>query len=252
MDAVLSVRFETTLASGRLFVFDKPKMTSEDLVLGEIVARQVAHCFGEFYTVRRLAEDPVRDERMRVSRELHDGVLNTLAGVGLELENLRRLPEFKPSAQQRLREVQTSLEAEQRTLRSLVERLRTDGGKMGEPVALTMRLRQLVERVQRQRQPTREPFQRGAEAVMNAARHSGASTVWLEAERRDGRVTAVVSDNGRGFPFKGRDLDRLISSRQGPTTLKERVARLGGTLVVDSSGQGTQVGISLKTATPGA
>ena len=57
MDAVLSVRFETTLASGRLFVFDKPKMTSDDLVLGEIVARQVAHCFGEFYTVRR-ADDP--------------------------------------------------------------------------------------------------------------------------------------------------------------------------------------------------
>ena len=250
MDAVLSVRFETTLASGRLFVFDKPKMTSEDLVLGEIVARQVAHCFGEFYTVRRLAEDPVRDERMRVSRELHDGVLNTLAGVGLELENLRRL-----------REVQTSLEAEQRTLRS-------DGGKMGEPVALTMRLRQLVERVQRQRSIRVEwkatdvdalPSSQAddlylllQEAVMNAARHSGASTVWLEAERRDGRVTAVVSDNGRGFPFKGRDLDRLISSRQGPTTLKERVARLGGTLVVDSSGQGTQVGISLKTGTPGA
>jgi len=261
VDAVLSVRFETTLASGRLFVFDKPKMTSDDLVLGEIVARQVAHCFGEFYTVRRLAEDPVRDERMRVSRELHDGVLNTLAGVGLELENLRRLPEFKPSAQQRLREVQTSLEAEQRTLRS-------DGGKMGEPVALTMRLRQLVERVQRQRSIRVEwkatdvdalPSSQAddlylllQEAVMNAARHSGASTVWLEAERRDGQVTAVVSDNGRGFPFKGRDLDRLISSRQGPTTLKERVARLGGTLVVDSSGQGTQVGISLKTATPGA
>src|SRR4030095_16126872 len=70
--------------------------------------------------LQRLAEDAVRDERMRVSRELHDGVLNTLAGVGLELENLLRLPEFKPSAsQKRLREVQTSLEAEQRTLRSV-------------------------------------------------------------------------------------------------------------------------------------
>jgi len=270
VDAVLSVRFETTLASGRLFVLDKPKMTSDDLVLGEIVARQVAHCFGEFYTMRRLAEDGVRDERMRVSRELHDGVLNTLAGVGLELENLLRLPEFKPSAsQQRLREVQTSLEAEQRTLRSVVERLRTDGGKMGEPVALTMRLRQLVERVQRERSIKVEwkatdldalPSSQAddlylllQEAVMNAARHSGASRVWLEAERRDGQVTAVVSDNGRGFPFKGRyDLDRLISSRLGPTTLKERVAELGGALVVESSGQGTQVGISLKTATPGA
>jgi signal transduction histidine kinase len=270
VDAVLSVRFGTTLASGRLFVLDKPKMTSDDLLLGEIVARQVAHCLGEFYTVRRLAEDAVRDERMRVSRELHDGALNTLAGVGLELENLRRLPELKSSAcQQCLREVQTSLEAEQRALRSVVERLRTDGGKSGEPAALTMRLRQLVERVHRQRGIAVEwratdvdALPSGLadhlyfllqEAVTNAVRHSGASTVWLEAERRDGQVTAVVSDNGRGFPFKGRyDLDRLISSRMGPTTLTERVAQLGGALVIDSSVQGTQVGISLKTGTPGA
>jgi signal transduction histidine kinase len=269
VDAVLSVRFEATLASGRFFVLDKPEMTSDDLVLGEIVARQVAHCFGEFYMERRLAEN-VRDERMRVSRELHDGVLNTLASVGLELENLLSLPEFKPPAsQQRLREVQTSLEAEQRALRAVVERLRTDGGKTGEPVALTVRLRQLVERVQRQRgikvkwkatdvdalpsSQADDLYLLLQEAVMNAARHSGASTVWLEAERRDGQVTAVVSDNGRGFPFKGRyDLDRLISSRLGPTTLKERVAQLGGTLVVDSSGQGTQVGISFKIGTPGA
>lgn len=270
VDAVLSVRFETTLASGRLFVLDKPKMTSDDLVLGEIVARQVAHCLGEFYMVRRLAEDAARDERMRVSRELHDGALNTLGGVGLELENLLRLPEFKSSAcQQCLQEVQTSLEAEQRALRSMVERLRTDGRKKGEPVALTPRLRQLVERVHRQRGITVEwkatdvdalPSSLAdhlyfllQEAVMNAVRHSGASMVWLEAERRDGQVMAVVSDNGRGFPFKGRyDLDRLISSRMGPISLTERVAQLGGTLVVDSSAEGTQVGISLKTGTSGA
>jgi signal transduction histidine kinase len=77
--------------------------------------------------------------------------------------------------------------------------------------------------------------------------------VWLEAERRDGQVTAVVSDNGRGFPFEGRyDLEHLISFRIGPTTLRERVAQLGGTLVVDSSPRGTQVGISLKTGMSGA
>lgn len=88
---------------------------------------------------------------------------------------------------------------------------------------------------------------------MNAVRHSGASMVRLEAERRDGQVMAVVSDNGRGFPFKGRyDLDRLISSRMGPISLTERVVQLGGTLVVDSSAGGTQVVISLKTGTPGA
>jgi len=270
VDAVLSVRFETMLASGRLFVLDNPKMSADDLVLGEIVARQLAHCFAEFYMTRRLAEDAVRDERMRVSRELHDGALNALAGVRLELENLLRVPEFKPwASQRRLGEALTSLEAEHRALRSTVERLRRDGVERDEPVALTVRLGQLVERVQRLRGVKVEwkatdvdTLTRGQaedlylllqEAVMNAVRHSAASMVWLEAERRNGQVTAVVSDNGRGFPFKGRyDLDRLISSRLGPTTLKERVAELGGTLVVDSSAQGTQMTISLKIGAPGA
>ena len=269
VNAVLSVRFETALASGRLFVLDKMKMTSDDLVLGEIVAQQVAQCFGEFYMMRRLA-DAVREERMRVSRELHDGALNTLAGVRIELENLLHLPEFKScNSQGHLREVQTSLEVEHRALRSMVEQLRTNGGKRGRSVALTLRLRQLVERVERQRgikvewkatdvdaltrSQADDLYLLLQEAVMNAVRHSGASTVWFEAERRDGQVTAVVGDNGRGFPFKGRyDLERLISSRLGPTTLKERVAELGGTLIVDSSAQGAQVRISLKTSASGA
>jgi len=270
VDAVLSVRFETMLASGRLFVFDKPRMSTDDLVLGEIVARQLAHCFAEYYMMRRLAEDAVREERVRVSRDLHDGALNALAGVRLELENLLRMPEFKPwASQRRLHEVLASLGAEHRALRSVVERLRTDDVKRDEPAGLTLRLEQLVERVQRQggikvewkatdvdtlaSSQADELYFLLQEAVMNAVRHSAASMVRLEAERRNGQVTAVVSDNGRGFPFQGRyGLDRLISSRLGPTTLKERVAALGGTLVVDSSAEGTQVRISLKTLAPGA
>jgi len=220
--------------------------------------------------MRRLAEDAAREERVRVSRDLHDGALNALAGVRLELENLLRMPEFKPwASQRRLHEVLASLGAEHRALRSVVERLRTDDVKRDEPAGLTLRLEQLVERVQRQggikvewkatdvdtlaSSQADELYFLLQEAVMNAVRHSAASMVRLEAERRNGQVTAVVSDNGRGFPFQGRyGLDRLISSRLGPTTLKERVAALGGTLVVDSSAEGTQVRISLKTLAPGA
>jgi signal transduction histidine kinase len=87
-------------------------------------------------------------------------------------------------------------------------------------------------------------------AIINAARHSGASTVRLEAASQDGSITAVVADNGRGFPFKGRyDLAALRARRLGPATLKERVAKLGGSLIVDSTAHGSQVRISLAAET---
>jgi len=41
------------------------------------------------------------------------------------------------------------------------------------------------------------------EALVNAARHSGASVLRLEVALGDGRVAIVVADNGHGFPFKG-------------------------------------------------
>jgi signal transduction histidine kinase len=63
--------------------------------------------------------------------------------------------------------------------------------------------------------------------------------------QRDGQVTAIVADNGRGFPFKGRyDLETLTAFHLGPATLKERVSRLGGSLIVDSTERGSQVRIS--------
>src|SRR5262245_52542784 len=79
--SVLSVRFDVERARGRLFVFDDPKMTSDDLVLAEIVARQIGSRLNQFYLLGRLAEEAAGEERGRLERELHDGAVQNLAGV---------------------------------------------------------------------------------------------------------------------------------------------------------------------------
>ena len=264
--SVLSIRLEGETARGRLFWFDKPGMTSDDLVLGEIVARQVANRLDRFYLLRELAERAVVEERVRMGRDLHDGALHALAGVALELENLVRTPVVELADWRgRLQQVQSALETEQRALRMMITHLRSRGD-LGPPRAsLSVRLKDLVERLERQRglrvewsatdvdalqnERAEEVYFLIHEALVNAARHSGASVLRLEVALGDGRVTIVVADNGHGFPFKGRyDLVTLTALHVGPATLKERVAQLDGSLTVDSTERGTRLEISLSAA----
>src|SRR5262245_1336563 len=71
--SVLSVRLRAPSIDGRLFLLDKAAMTSDDLVLGCIVARQVAERLDNVYLFERLREGAAAEERVRLARDLHDG-----------------------------------------------------------------------------------------------------------------------------------------------------------------------------------
>jgi signal transduction histidine kinase len=76
------------------------------------------------------------------------------------------------------------------------------------------------------------------EAVVNAAKHSGASVVQVYAEVEDGTATVFVRDRGKGFDPAAVPADRygLVESVVG------RVERAGGTAKVRSApGDGTEV-----------
>lgn len=90
-------------------------------------------------------------ERARLARDLHDGVLQTLAGTMFELEVLRRqLPETSP-IRERLLDIQMLVVAQQHELRALIEPLKdTALAPPVEPAALTARCRELGRRIERQ------------------------------------------------------------------------------------------------------
>jgi signal transduction histidine kinase len=63
----------------------------------------------------------------------------------------------------------------------------------------------------------------------------------------DAEVRIDVTDNGAGFPFLGTyDLQWLQAERRGPMTLKERVAALGGRLVLESTRSGSRIEMRIK------
>ena len=264
--SVLSVRIEGETVRGRLFWFDKPGMNSDDILLGEIVARQVANRMDRFYLLGRLASQAMETERVRIGRDLHDGALHALAGVALELESLLRLPDLGlVTCHDRLRQIQCALETEQRGLRMVIERLRRSSPRSPtDPpgLCLSVRVKDLVDRIERQRGLRVEwdgatsldalatgqddVFLLVHEALTNAARHSGAAVLQMSAVLRDGELAIVVADDGRGFPFKGRyDLATLTALGLGPATLKERVTRLGGSLTIDSTDRGSRLEVLL-------
>jgi len=68
------------------------------------------------------------------------------------------------------------------------------------------------------------------EALTNVVKHAGAETVSVVLARRDGGVSAVVEDDGRGFAPQDVRGDAL-----GLVGMRERLALLGGTLAVESA-----------------
>ena len=264
--SVLSVKLEGETVRGRLFWFDKPRVTSADIPLAEAVARQVADRMDRVYLQRRLTAQAIEAERVRMGRDLHDGALHALAGVALELENLLRRPDLEVMPQHdRLRQMQRTLETQQRDLRMVIERLRGKGPAPAPDICLSVRVKDLVDRIERQRGVRVEwdgataldalatdqddVFLLLHEALTNAARHSGAAVLRMSAVLEEDGLAIVVADDGHGFPFKGRyDLRTLGTLGLGPVTLRERVTRLGGRLTIDSTNTGSRLDVFLPIA----
>ena len=76
---------------GWLFCLDKPGFSLQDLTVGDVVADLTAARLSQAYLVRTMRETAVTTERLRLARDLHDGVLQTLTGAALQLQTARRL-----------------------------------------------------------------------------------------------------------------------------------------------------------------
>ncbi len=262
---VLGVPLKGEALHGWLFFLDRSHLTSDDVVVGEIVAQQVTARLEHFYLLQRMQQSAAMEERVRLARDLHDGLLQSLTGTALQLHALRRaLGEQPREALERLQELQNLIVAEQRHLRSFIRELRPTPLLPSEGEGnLAASLRNLAHRIERHWGlrvdlvvGTLDPTEAEVlgydishivhEALVNAARHGGGSSARVEVEAHSGQVSIVVADNGRGFSFQGsHDLATLTRLNVGPVTLKERITSLGGTFTIESSSSGARLEITL-------
>lgn len=263
IDTVAGAGFAGDTVAGWVFALDRPDFTTDDLLLAEVVAEFIEARLAQFRVTEGARGNAVAEERLRMARDLHDGILQSLSGTAFHLQLLRELTKRDPSAALfTFDEVEQALIDDQREVRAFIAGLRS-ALPQDEEIRFTPRLVALGDRIEREWglkvtmhiSPLVEIISPGMaeevyrivkEALTNAATHSRASRIIVEVAVRSNRTHILVEDNGRGFSFAGRfDLTTLTAHKRGPLTLKERVAAVGGNLIIDSSADGARLEIDV-------
>ncbi|MDH3445677.1 MAG: histidine kinase, partial [Deltaproteobacteria bacterium] len=240
--------------------------------LAGVMAGQVTATMDLCYFVELLREAAAVEERIRLSRDLHDGVLQSFTAVGLQLQSVLQSLKAEPDkVEEQLRNIQDVIFEEHGDLRALVEELRLAHFTPGEG---DPNLKDLLERLCKTMEQqwslcvelsmdqsvaqvpatlTRDIYRLVREGLVNAARHAKATAARVKLDYGEREIRIHVSDNGKGFPFQGQyDQASLTKMALGPASLKSRVASLGGALNILSSESGAQLEITLPLLDQGA
>ena len=196
-------------------------------------------------------------ERARVSREIHDTLLQSLGAIGLELETiaslldpsqqtardaLRRLRQDVRHSVREARESIMELRSTRRDRRDLAEALRELAARTKSTEGV-----QLAVAVEVSGQPRRcsaeteeELLRIGQEAVSNAVRHGRATKIEVALDYGEDALSLRVSDDGAGFVPAG--FPAGTGAHLGLMNMKERAEKIGGHVRISSEpGQGTAV-----------
>ena len=204
------------------------------------------------FNARRLA---VLEERERIGMDLHDGIIQSIYGVGLTLDNARVSVRDNPqNAEDQLQRAMDDLNRTIRDIRNYILDLRPHqlrGENLVEGLAqLVAEFRQNARARVSLAGPKTESlsdlpeahamalFHICQEALANIAKHAGASKVNIDVWTTADRVLLEVSDNGRGFDLKV--ANKTLG--HGLANMQTRVANVGGDLDITSApGDGTSI-----------
>jgi signal transduction histidine kinase len=249
---------------GRLFLLD-PMLTGdpvEELRFLQELVRQIGPAVYNVFLLRRLRLRAGAVERARVARELHDGAVQSLIAMEMQVDVLRRKPGLLPERiPEELARIQGLLREEVLKLRELMQEMKSievDAHKLPGFVGDT------VERFQREtgiaarfifdvaplgmpQRVCREVARIVQEALVNVRKHSKARQVLVRLDANPKCWKLMIEDDGRGFDFSGRlSQTELDAARKGPLVIKERVRLIDGELTIESNpGRGSRLEITV-------
>ncbi|MCX8998081.1 cache domain-containing protein [Rhizobiaceae bacterium BDR2-2] len=198
--------------------------------------------------------DTQEEERLRIARELHDGISQNLVGVRYAIDLVRRkVPPDNLAAANAIEKGAVALNDAIKEVRRISHDLRP---RVLDDLGLTAALEALIagfsertgiavtlESVAFKNMLVPEArialYRVAQEALTNIERHAGASKVAVTFSSRVDSVRMKISDNGRGFPVDAPGAERRADAGLGLRNMQERMAHFGGRLDVESSDRGT-------------
>ncbi len=195
-------------------------------------------------------------ERRRLADELHDQIGQTLTAIALQVGRL--LDRTPPELHDETIAVRQTILATIDDVRTLARQLRPEAlDALGLAPALTNLVERLAEQtgmrfarnLDRQLPPLGADaelvvYRVAQEAMTNAIRHAGATTIWISLHSTGGAVTLEIADDGRG-------ITECSGDGSGLRTMRERALTIGAELAIGARGdRGTSVRLAVKAEEP--
>jgi PAS domain S-box-containing protein len=200
------------------------------------------------------------EERKRISRDLHDEISQTLAGINLQLEALSRESALTPQAlKQRVARTKRLVEKSVTIIHQFAVELRpTSLDDLGLIVTLNVFLNDFLQQTgirvhltafaaadELNNEQRTMLYRTVQTALANVAQHSRASRVTVNLRRQADTVQLDIADDGEAF-----DVERVLrlkrSKHLGLIDMRERAKLLGGTFAIESEpGKGTTIHVRI-------
>ncbi len=250
---------------GNLYLSDKDdggEFTEGDERLVEMFAVHASIAIDNARLHDQVQRMAVVEERERIGKDLHDGIIQAIYAVGLSLEDVPELVEEDDGRLEAVARVDRAIDSLNLVIadiRSYILRLRPAIGGDEDPVEGLARLAEelgmnavidLEVDLDGGAETLREfpPDRRSdiqfivREALSNVARHSGATRTALVLARDGDALILCVEDNGRGFdPELVRGPD-AAGRHQGLTNMRDRAMGMGGTFAIERpEGSGARI-----------
>jgi signal transduction histidine kinase len=236
-----------------MFLEEVRGLSTDHLDAGVHIGDGVAAHIQRHRLLRAAEENAEARSRLTLARDLHDSVVQFLAGAAFRLEAMKRSNAAGRDVDNDLNELKQLMLQEQRELRSFITSLRS--GPLTAFNDFAKDLQALAAHLSRQWDvhcefvaqpaelmiPTRirlDAHQLMREAVANAVRHAAAKSVSVEAAAKADELKLEFINDGAEFKIRGGRMEM-------PASLKDRVEQAGGVLDLARGMGVTKLSISL-------
>lgn len=252
---------------GRLYLTNKigaAEFSPDDQALVEMFALHAGIAIENARLHDQVGRLAVVDERDRISRDLHDSVIQAIYAQTLALDDVPEMISNEPEAAgRRVDDAIDALHAVIRDIRNFIfglrpvlletggitEGLHALGGELRRSSGVTVEVRVGVDESELALpiETVADLLAVAREGLSNVARHAGATQARIELERDGADLRLVLADDGRGFDAD----EHPRQGHQGLANMRARIEALGGAFdVVSSATQGTRIIMSVPETRP--